>query len=87
MKLRIFCLLLMSGLMAASCGEPELPTIDVNPGDQVDLAPLASSEGRAWRRMNIDQLKASLELVSGGIGWTDTDTNNQPIELFELLAG
>lgn len=63
------------------------PTIEVQQTDQIDLTPEASSAGRQWRRMNIDQINKSLQQVSGGIGWTEVDENGGEIDLFDRLAG
>lgn len=68
----------------AACGAPT-PTVDSH---AVAEAPLQgdASAGRSWRRMNLDQLRASIERVSGGIGWTE-EQDGVAVELFEALDG
>lgn len=65
-------------------------------GREAELTPVAElpvatdeAPGRSWRRMNIDQLRASLIQVTG-VGWTEVqDLGNGPeqVDLFEQLAG
>lgn len=86
MRRTLFVLALLSAPLLFACKSAP-PSVSVDPGVEVDLTPLASSDGRAWRRMNIDQLSASLNKVSGGIGWTELDNSGELINLFELLAG
>ena len=50
------------------------------PVEERDLA-----EVRLRRRLDIDQLDASIRTVTGGVGWTET-RNNVEINLFEDLA-
>ena len=65
--------------MAPAPGDPaaasEPREVGLTEGDEVSLrpAPEAIEPGRPWRRMNIDQLDAALQLASGGIAWTETD--------------
>jgi hypothetical protein len=76
----------LAALLLCACNANP-PTVNTEPGQEIDLTPLASSQGRQWRRMNIDQLKSSLESVSGGIGWTENSPQGQTVNLFEQLAG
>lgn len=71
-------------LLLASCGAP---TSTVQ-STVVAQAPLQSdaSAGRSWRRMNVDQLRASIERVTGGLGWTE-EQDGQAVELFDALDG
>lgn len=71
-------------LWTSACGTPD-GAVDVH---AVAEAPIQGdgSAGRAWRRMNIDQLRASIERVSGGIGWTE-EQDGVAVELFEALDG
>ena len=70
-------------LLWLACGTP--PPITATP---VATAPVAeaTTAGRSWRRMNIDQLKASIQKVTGGISWTEEDGNGET-DLFEALDG
>lgn len=85
------CLACAAMALAVACsggGDTSTPPgVTPGPTDTVDLTPPASSDGRQWRRMNIDQLEASLERVSGGIGWTESAGSGPDIDLFEQLAG
>ena len=51
-------------------------------------APVATDAqaGRSWRRMNIDQLEASIKAVTGGIGWHE-DQDGEDVDLFVALDG
>ncbi len=71
-------------LTLASCG---VPSGGVNT-QVVAETPLQSdaSAGRTWRRMNIDQLRASIERVSGGISWTE-EQDGVAVQLFQSLDG
>lgn len=75
---------LMLALSVVSC---DAPTGAVK-GTVVAETPLQSdaSAGRSWRRMNVDQLRASIERVSGGIGWTE-EQDGVAVELFDALDG
>lgn len=62
-------------------------------GREAELTPVAElplsaeqSPGRSWRRMNIDQLRASIEQATGGLSWTE-EQEGEDVELFEQLAG
>jgi hypothetical protein len=70
-------------LTLAACGAPAGGVTT-----QVAETPLQSdaSAGRSWRRMNLDQLRASIERVSGGIGWTE-EQQGVAVQLFESLDG
>lgn len=49
------------------------------------VTPLPTEQVRLRRRLDLDQLDASIRRVSGGIGWTEM-RNGQEINLFEDLA-
>jgi len=55
--------------------------------ENVDLVAPQSSAGRPWRRMNLDQLIASVDRVSGGVHWTEVDATGKSYDAFESLAG
>lgn len=75
-------------LLLAGCGEPERATPTPALETTAVEVPLASDAmaGRSWRRMNIDQLKASIEAVTGGIGWTEVQ-DGEEVDLFVALDG
>jgi hypothetical protein len=50
------------------------------------VAPPVTEHSRARRRMDIDQLDASIREVTGGIGWTERRGNTE-VNLFTELAG
>ncbi len=62
-----------------SCGGEPVEVRTTEAELQSDAPP-----GRSWRRMNIDQLRASLLVVTGGIGWTEQQ-DGEAVELFEAL--
>lgn len=69
---------------------PPAPPVDVtvHPGTEVDLGPAAPAPEdpfRSRRRMDIDQLDATIRTVTGGIGWTE-DRGGREVNLFEELA-
>ena len=68
--------------------KPDPVDVSVNPGDDVDLLPPAlqpEAPYRERRRMDLDQLDATIRTVTGGIGWTETQGNTE-VNLFEDLA-
>lgn len=71
---------------------PAASPVEVTTGDseQVDLAPPYDAERRIVprprRRMNIDQLQASVLRVSGGINWTERRGRNEVVLFDELSA-
>ena len=73
----------MSLLFWLACAAPPPITAKV-----VTESPLsdATTAGRGWRRMNIDQLKASIMKVTGGISWTETQSGAE-VDLFDALDG
>lgn len=88
-----FALYLGVALTTTGCGggeemppDPAPPDVSAEPADQVDVTPEPSTDGRKWRRMNMDQVKASLEKISGGIGWVEDDGDG-PYDVFDRLAG
>lgn len=84
-------LFVVLALLAGCVGDTELVTapVDLNPSADSELLPdmPAADEGiRARRRMDIDQLDASMQIVSDGIGWVGLNNDGQEINLFEELA-
>lgn len=72
----------MKLLLLLACGDdPATLTPVVETPIAVDQSP-----GRSWRRMNIDQLRASMEQASGGIGWTE-EQDGEAVQLFDALSG
>lgn len=72
--------------LLSACG-----TSTVQPG-QASLTPTVQADadpheqvGRGWRRMDIDQLAASLSRVTG-VTWTEV-VDQQTVDLFERLSG
>jgi len=92
------CILAVCALGAlglAGCSDPSLtapdgpvapptPAVDSVDEDGVDLTPASRPDGRDYRRMDVDQLRASIEQVTGGIVWTET-RNGQTIDRLEEL--
>ena len=70
-------------LMLYACS-PTVP-VDVSPKGSVDVTPQTAERGRDWRRMDLDQLKASMERVSGGIPWSSPNGRDS-IDMFDDLA-
>lgn len=71
-------------------GPVATPPIDVavDPGTDVDLRPEPEppeAPFRERRRMDLDQLDATIRSVSGGIGWTET-RSGRDVNLFVDLA-
>ncbi|MFN9812734.1 MAG: hypothetical protein ACK6CU_24230 [Deltaproteobacteria bacterium] len=64
---------------------PSIDNIPVEPGDPFD-AELDGSPTRPRRRMDVDQLGASLRTVMGGIGWTTTEGGVETDQLEQLAA-
>lgn len=69
-------------LLLVSCGSP---VVEVESKGTVDITPPAQDWGRDWRRMDLDQLKASIERVSGGVSWS-SPTGRDNIDMFDDLA-
>lgn len=76
-------------LVIAGCGGP--PEV----GTSASSAELGTTEapGRPLRRMDIDQLSASMLQVTGGVGWTevqevetDSGVGAEEVDLFERLS-
>ncbi|MFT7520256.1 MAG: hypothetical protein ACI9MC_002401 [Kiritimatiellia bacterium] len=84
-------LIAVAALAFSSCAvEPDAtlpaPDVRVDEGtDGVDILPADTTHGRDRRRMDIDQLAASIERVTGGIKWTEGPGSTGP-ELFEQLS-
>jgi len=66
-------------VLACSRGEPTVVAKDV------ELVP-STSLGRDRKRMNIDQVNASIRRVTGGSGWTEASDTGE-VDLFEELSG
>ncbi|MBX2798532.1 MAG: hypothetical protein KTR31_12700 [Myxococcales bacterium] len=71
--------------LLAGCGGStgSEPTADVDPLGQ---APLPTDQLRGWRRMDIQQLDASIRRVTGGIGWDDSRGNSEFVALSATLG-
>ncbi|HCP46889.1 MAG TPA: hypothetical protein DIU15_12660 [Deltaproteobacteria bacterium] len=68
--------------------EPDASPVTMLPEGHASItpAPPPADEGiRARRRMDIDQLNASLRQVTGGIGWTEGEGEDE-VDLFEELS-
>ena len=70
--------------------DPGRPSVDVTigAGAPVDIVPddtLSEAPSRARRRMDLDQLAASLVRVTDGIGWTVL-TRGEEVDQFEALS-
>ena len=69
-------------LCAACSGAPEVQVTEV-----ADVGVSAADAGtRSWKRMDIDQVEASILRATGGIGWTER-VDGQTVSLFDHLAG
>lgn len=70
----------------AACDPPparrDAPDVRVDDGDNTPITPEDTTRGRDRRRMDIDQLSASIEQVTGGLRWMDGD-----VDQFEALSG
>lgn len=69
---------------------PTVPPVDVEvgPGTNVDLEPAPTPPEdpyRQRRRMDLDQLDATIRTVTGGIGWTET-RGGREVSLLDELA-
>lgn len=73
-------------LALAACADPP-PAATPAPVGTAD-ARADVPEGRSLRRMDIDQLKASIEQVTGGIGWSELQPDADPadVDLFRALS-
>jgi hypothetical protein len=69
-------------LALMACGTPVVEVESVVP---VVAAPVSQDWGRDWRRMDLDQLKASIEQVSGGVVWSSSG-GRDTIDKFDELA-
>jgi len=68
--------------------EPDATGVRMDPEGHAGLTPApppADAGVRVRRRMDIDQLNASLRRVSGGIGWTEGEGESE-VDLFEELS-
>jgi hypothetical protein len=75
-------LLALVGLIGCGGGADHQSTVT----DIAELDLAQATDSRPPRRMNIDQVKASMEAVTGGIGWTE-QIDGEEVDLFERLAG
>lgn len=57
----------------------------LEPKGQGELKPLPTENVRLRRRLDLDQLDASIRRVTGGLGWTEV-RNGQEVNLFDELA-
>ena len=73
---------LMSLWLLVSCGSPEVQVENRGPAE---VTPTAQDWGRDWRRMDLDQLKASFERVSGGVKWSSPESRDS-VDMFDDLA-
>jgi hypothetical protein len=71
------------GVLSAACGSE--PKLDVHPSAAREVDAVPEALGRPHRRMNVDQLKAAMEQVSGGIGWTEV-VDGEAVDLFDQLS-
>ncbi|MCB9742650.1 MAG: hypothetical protein H6741_11715 [Alphaproteobacteria bacterium] len=83
--------LLLLSLLA--CGEDPAAQLDrealpevAAPAQDVGLTDPSRQGGRELRRMNIDQLAASIERLTGH-GWTEQDESGASVDLFQSLSG
>jgi hypothetical protein len=65
---------------------PVIPDVALEPGDDGDVMPGDTTRGRDRRRMDIDQLAASIAQVSGGLHWTD-DRGRDRLEQLSATLG
>ncbi len=79
--------LLPALLALPGCADPD-PVVTLTGAGAAPLA--AAPPGRSLRRMDIDQLKASIEAVTGGIGWTEEQDDGSgtlvDVDLFRALS-
>lgn len=68
-------------LLLVGCGSP---TATITPVGEVGVA-TEDAPARPFRRMNIDQLAASMEAVSG-VAWTERQ-DGEDVALFDTLSG
>lgn len=73
----------MIALLLAACGAPEVTLAPVGPAD---LDVVAAAPSRPYRRMNLDQLSASIVRVSGRT-WTEVGPDGEAVALFDQLSG
>ena len=62
------------------------PEVTVLPGPEVEVQPEDTTLGRDRRRMDIDQLSASIETVTGGLKWAGLRSDDRFDELAETLG-
>lgn len=92
--LAAFGLVAAAGLSACSSDggdgdnpdDPQVPVVEIAPTEEVEAIP-PRSDGRQLRRMDLDQLKASITRISGGIEWTELDEEGQSFEVLDSLSG
>ena len=83
-------LALLAPMVLIGCGGPAEepvapPSASTETLGTVDAEPEARLDGRSVRRMDIDQLAASVERATGGIRWTE-QRDGKTVDLFEELA-
>ena len=69
-------------LLLVACGSPQ---VEVEKKGEVVVEPQEQDWGRDWRRMDLDQLSASIARVSGGVSWSSPD-GRDTVDMFEDLA-
>ena len=84
--------LALATAMAPACSDSgssrndDVPDVEIAPTEEVEATP-ARSDGRQFRRMDLDQLEASITQVSGGVLWTEVDENGETFEVLDSLSG
>lgn len=73
----------MALLLLWACADP-VPSVTVMPSTAVDVT-TETSDGRELKRMDIDQLDASIALVTG-VRWSEV-VSGDTVQLFETLSG
>lgn len=70
-------------LLLAACGDLETSSLSL---ESPTAAPVPDGVQRGWRRMDLDQLDASIRKVTGGIGWDDARGQPRYDALAETLG-
>lgn len=64
---------------------PVVVGVELDPGHGIQVTPEPDALVRSRRRMDVDQLNASMRQVTNGIGWTETRSSTE-VDLFVDLA-